>query len=122
MHETKTISVVDDDQSARNVLSRLFRSAGYDVAVYDSSESFLDADAVEVTDCLVLDVNLPGKSGLELQSELIAAEKTCPVLFISSFKDESIRTRALEQGAIDFLGKPLDIDLLLSLVEAAISN
>jgi len=90
--------------------------------VYDSSESFLAADVQDKTDCLILDVRLPGKSGLELQTELIEAKKTCPIVFISSFQDESIRTRAIENGAIDFLGKPLNIDRLLELVEAAISD
>ena len=122
MEKIPRISVVDDDPSARNVLSRLFRSAGYDVNVYDSSESFLAADVLDKTDCLILDVQLPGKSGLELQAELIKSKQTCPIVFITSFQDEPLRARAIENGAIDFLGKPLNIDRLLELVDAAISD
>ena len=122
MDKNAVISIVEDDPSARSVLSRLFRSVGYDVSVHDSSESFLAADVLDKTDCLILDVQLPGKSGLELQADLIKARKICPIVFISSFQDDSIRTRAIENGAIDFLGKPLDIDRLLELVEAAISD
>ncbi len=82
----------------------------------------LAAEVLDKTDCLVLDVQLPGKSRLELQAESIKAKKTCPTVFISSFQDESIRTRAIENGANDFLGKPLNIDRLLEIVDAAISN
>lgn len=82
----------------------------------------LAADVLDKTDCLVLDVQLPGKSRLELQAESIKAKKTCPTVFISSFQDESIRTRAIENGAIDFLGRPLNIDRRLELVDAAISD
>ena len=122
MTHVPVVSIVDDDPSVRKALGRLCTSAGYGVNLYDSSESFLDANAADQTDCLILDVHLPGKSGLELQAELIAAGGHCPIVFITAFADDRGRAKALENGAIDFLGKPVDVDLLLKVIEQALSG
>jgi len=122
MDNTPRISVVDDDPSARNVLNRLFKSVGYRVNLYDTSESFLAAGVADETDCLILDVHLPGKSGIELQRELMLSEKHCPIVFISAFDDEPTRARALKDGAIDFLGKPLDIGNLLEVIDRIVAK
>ena len=74
------------------------------------------------TDCLILDVHLPGKSGLQLQQELITSNKRCPIVFISAFSDEQARTQALESGAIDFLGKPLDFEHLLTTINQILAK
>lgn len=122
MEKVPTVSVVDDDPSARNVLNRLFRSVGYGVRLFPDSESFLEADVMGETDCLILDVHLPGKSGLQLQQELILSDKCCPIVFISAFSDEQARKQALESGAIDFLGKPIDFELLLTTINKLLAK
>ncbi len=120
MGSTIHISIVEDDLSVRKALRRLCLSAGYRVDAYESSECFLDAHVLASTDCLILDVHLPGKSGLELQAELVAAGIRCPTLFITAYDDEQARLRAMERGAIDFLGKPLDVERLLERIQQAV--
>jgi FixJ family two-component response regulator len=120
MGDVPLVSVVDDDPSVRKALGRLCKAAGYGVELYGSSESFLNANVVDRTGCLILDVHLPGKSGLELQAELLAANKDCPIVFITAFEDERARSKALDDGALDFLGKPLNVDRLLELIEQAV--
>ena len=122
MDDTPSITIVDDDPSVRKALGRLCRSAGYSVKLFDSSESFLDSRVLDGTDFLILDVHLPGKSGLELQAELSDIEPHCPIVFITAFDDETSRQQAIEQGAVDFLSKPLDVDRLLDLIEKALSD
>jgi FixJ family two-component response regulator len=120
MTDVPRISVVDDDPSARKALGRLCKSVGYHVELYESAEAFLDASATGKTDFLILDVDLPGKSGLEVQAELVASNRRCPTVFITAFDDDAARSKALEDGALDFLGKPLDVDHLLDLIEQAL--
>lgn len=122
MANTPLVAIVDDDPSVRKALGRLCRSAGYRVKLFDSSESFLEANVVDSTDFLILDVHLPGKSGPELQAELNAAEPHCPILFITAFDDDMSREQAIEKGAIAFLSKPLDVDLILGLIAKALSD
>lgn len=122
MADVPLVSIVDDDPSVRKALGRLCKSVGYGVALYESAEAFLDAGAVEKTDFLILDVDLPGKSGLEVQAELVAADRRCPTVFITAFDDDVARSKALEDGAIDFLGKPLDVGHLLDLIEHALRD
>lgn len=117
-----TVSVVDDDRSVRKALCRLIAAAGYSPAAYDSAEAFIEARAVQASDCVILDVHLPGKSGLELQAELIALRSGCPVVFITAFDDESAQSQALEAGAVGFLRKPLDVDGLLDAIKSAIES
>ncbi len=122
MDETPLVAIVDDDPSVRKALGRLCRSTGYSVKLFNSSESFLEANVADSTDFLILDVHLPGKSGLELQAELLDADKPCPILFITAFDDDIARENAIDKGAIDFLGKPLDVDRVLELIEEALSD
>ena len=122
MPDILSIAVVDDDPSVRKALGRLCKSVGYSVRLYESSESFLNANAVNETDCLILDVHLPGKSGLELQAELLASERCCPIVFITAYDDEGARMKALEFGAVDFLRKPLDAERLLKIIEKVLAG
>ena len=115
------ISIVDDDPSVRRSLNRLLQSFGYIVNVYESAEAFLAAAVANETDCLILDVQLPGCSGLQLQLELQAADKRLPVIFITAFDDEQTRTKAIERGAIEFLRKPVDSERLLDLVRRTLN-
>ena len=116
------VSIVDDDPSVRKALRRLCTAAGYRVDLFDSSESFLDAGVAYTTDCLILDLHLPGKSGLELQAELVAVDKHFPIVFITAYGDEHARRQAMESGANDFLSKPLDAKRLLKVIGDAVSE
>ena len=120
MADVPLVSIVDDDPSVRKALGRLCKSVGYHVELYESGEAFLDSNAAKKTNFLILDVDLPGRSGLEVQAELVAADRCCPTVFITAFDDDTARSKALEDGAIDFLGKPLDVDHLLDLIEQAL--
>jgi len=115
------ITVVDDDPSVRRALTRLIRSAGLCAVTYESAEAFLDADVMTECDCLVLDVNLPGRNGLELQALLVASGRSCPIVFITAHADERTRGQALENGAADFLRKPLDGERLLETIQKVIN-
>lgn len=117
------ISVVDDDDSVRESLEGLFRSVGFRVKVFPSAEAFLKLDNLSDIDCLILDVRMPGMDGLELQRRLIASHHKIPIIFVSAHEsDRDVRARALRNGAVDFLGKPLTEDVLLRAVRAALGQ
>ena len=120
MSAASRISIVDDDALVRDALRRLLKSVGYEVAVYESAEAFLEDEEFEKADCLILDVHLPGRSGLELQTELDAARIRTPTVFITAYEDGKARQRALRYGALDFLRKPLDTERLLEVIEQAL--
>jgi FixJ family two-component response regulator len=120
---TPLISVVDDDHSVRESLARLIRSVGFGVQVFGSAEEFLSASQGRQADCLILDVRMPGMSGLELQRELSASHGDLPVIFITAHgSDEQVRTRALGAGAVDYLLKPLREEDVLKAIDAALSS
>ena len=119
---TAMITVVDDDASVRKALSRLIAAFGYEAAVYESAEAFLAADAITETECLVLDVHLPGMSGLDLQASLIQSGIKCPVVFITAFDEDHPRSEALAGGATEFLRKPIDSDRLITAISKAIDS
>jgi FixJ family two-component response regulator len=115
------ISVVDDDVSVRESLRGLFRSLGFSVIVLASAEEFLDSDHRCTTDCLILDMQMPGMNGPELQRRLLACHCEIPVIFITAHaSDEEGRSQALKDGAVDCLLKPLSEDALLNAVHAAL--
>ncbi len=104
----------------QRALGRLCKSAGYDVGLYESAESFLDAGCAAEIDCLILDVHLPGRSGLQLQAELNTADMTLPIIFLTGEDNEKAREQAIENGAFDFLLKTQDGDRLLDVIRRAI--
>ena len=116
------ISVVDDDQSMRDAMSRLVRSLGYAVATFASAEDFLESARVEDTSCLITDVQMPGLSGVELQSRLIAEGRHMPIIGITAHPEESIRTQMLEAGAIGFLNKPFNDECLINCLATALRS
>ena len=116
------ISVVDDDPSVRRALGRLCRSAGYSVSCFESAEAFLDAAGTEETDCLILDVHLPGRSGPQLQAELCATDRCVPIIFITAYEEERVREKALASGAREFLQKPLDSERILDAIREALGE
>jgi len=119
---TPLVSVVDDDESVRESLRGLIRSIGLSVQTFASAEDFSRSERVEKTDCLILDVRMPGMSGLELQRHLAASERDIPIIFITGHEsDEAVRARALGDGAVAYLIKPFSEDALLQAVNAALN-
>jgi FixJ family two-component response regulator len=117
--ERSLVSVVDDDESVRESLPDLLREFGFTALAFSSADEFLASDSVSRTRCLVLDIAMPGMSGLDLQKELKSRGYKIPVIFITGQNDESIRMRCLEQGAVDVLFKPFsDIALRDALSKA----
>ena len=113
------IAVVDDDSSVRRGLERLLRSGGYEVEAYSSVHAFLAADGLDAIGCLILDVRMPGPSGLDLQAVLAAEGRKIPIVFITGHGDISMAVRAMKAGAVDFLSKPFDADELFRAIEQA---
>jgi FixJ family two-component response regulator len=113
------VFIVDDDASIREALSSLIRSAGLRVSTFSSAKEYLLQEPPKVPACLVLDVRLPGMSGLELQRELTAANKAIPIIFITGHGDIPMSVRAMKAGAVEFLAKPFrDKDLLEAIRQA----
>jgi FixJ family two-component response regulator len=115
------ISVVDDDDSVRESLRGLLRSVKFGVEAFASAEEFLSSGRVPETDCLILDVRMPGMGGLELQRRLVSSHPQMPVIFISAHGDEELRSRALRGAAVDYLLKPFSEEALLNAVQTALS-
>lgn len=116
------VFVVDDDPSMRRSLESLLRSVGNDVRLFSSAQDFMQAARPDVPSCLVLDVRLPGMSGLTFQQELVKAGIALPVIFITGYGDVPMTVRAMKAGAAEFLTKPFDDQLLLDAVHAAIER
>jgi FixJ family two-component response regulator len=114
-----TVFVVDDDPSVRKALRRLIRSAGLNVEVFASAEEFLDFERYDGPACLVLDIQMPGLSGLQLQEQLATSGSHLPIIFITAYEDANVRARALDQGAARFLEKPFDDEVLLDAIRSA---
>lgn len=113
------VVVVDDDASVRRGLERLLRSAGYAVETFASARAFLDRGDYARASCLVLDVRMPGQSGLDLQNVLVTAGYDIPILFITGHGDVAMAVQAIKAGAVDFLAKPFDDDVFLEAVHQA---
>jgi FixJ family two-component response regulator len=120
--ERQLLSVVDDDEMLRESLPDLLREFGFAARAFSSGQEFLSSDDVDETRCLILDVAMPGMSGLDLQEELKRRGQAIPIIFITGQKDEDIRRRALRQGAVKFLYKPFSDDALLDAVNAALDG
>ncbi len=118
--EHPVVAVVDDDESVRESLPDLIREFGFAAHAFSSAEQFLASDIVSQTKCLVLDIAMPGMSGLDLQRQLKGRETAIPVIFITAQKEETLRTRAFEQGAAGFLPKPFSDTSLLQALKAAL--
>jgi FixJ family two-component response regulator len=117
MPETpRTIGIIEDDESVRRALRRLFLSMGFDVQAFVTAEEFLESLTQPLPSCLVLDVNLPGLSGLELQHRLCAEGRHVPIVIITAYASDKAREQALEAGAIAFLAKPFEEASLLQAV------
>lgn len=123
MNEDRAVVfVVDDDPSIRRSLENLLRSVGHDVRLFSSAQEFMQAARPDAPGCLVLDVRLPGMSGLTFQQELTTAGVALPVIFITGHGDVPMTVRAMKAGAVDFFTKPFDDQALLDAIHAAIER
>jgi FixJ family two-component response regulator len=116
------VFVVDDDHSMRRSLDALLRSVGLEVLLFSSAQEFMKATRPDAPGCLVLDVRLPGMSGLTFQQELASAGICLPVIFITGYGDVPMTVRAMKAGAAEFLTKPFDDQVLLDAVHAAVQR
>jgi FixJ family two-component response regulator len=117
-----TVVVIDDDLDVREALQGLFRSVGLNVDLYDSVHAYRESDRQDPFGCMVLDVRLPGKSGLEFQEELVRENRPRPIVFISGHADVEMSVRAMKSGAVEFLTKPVRDQDLLEAVHLAIEQ
>jgi FixJ family two-component response regulator len=117
---SRFVAIVDDDRSLQRALKDLMESAGLAARCYGSAEEFLESDLCDQTGCLVLDILMPGMSGLELQAKLNALGSRIPIILITARGDAKLKTRAMKAGAVEFLSKPFDDDVLLETVRAAL--
>jgi FixJ family two-component response regulator len=117
-----TIFIIDDDASIRKSLSRLLRSAGHATETFASAEEFLSREYFDGIGCLLLDVQMPGLSGMDLQEELSKADYHMPIIFITGHGNIPMSVQAMKKGAVDFLTKPFDDKELLQTIEKAIEK
>jgi FixJ family two-component response regulator len=115
------VSIVDDNESVREATRGLVRSVGFNAVTFASAEEFLQSDRVIDTSCLIADVQMPGLSGVELQARLIAQGLRVPIIFVTAFPDQRIRTAVLKAGAVGFLSKPFDAECLIDHLRKALS-
>jgi len=118
--EPYLVSIVDDDQVVRAALGNLLESVGLAVESFASAEEFMNSRRVKQRSCLILDVQLPRASGLELQHHLSSESDTIPIIFITAHSDDEVRSRALQEGAIGFFNKPFDAAALLTAVQSTL--
>jgi FixJ family two-component response regulator len=117
---SKLIAIVDDDESMQDSLQDLIESAGLAARCFGSAEEFLKSGLHRQTSCLIADIRMPKMSGLELQAQLRAEECDVPIIFITAHGDARMRIQAMRDGAVEFLSKPFDHQLLLKRVQAAL--
>lgn len=120
--EHPLVAAVDDDESVRESLPDLLKEFGFAARAFSSAEEFLASDRVGQTRCLILDIAMPGMTGLDLQQELKRRGQRIPIIFISAHKDEAVRVEALQQGAIEFLFKPFSDTALLDALTKALQR
>jgi FixJ family two-component response regulator len=122
MSDDPIVHIVDDDTSVRNATRRLLKSIGIEARTYPDARAFLDADRSDAPGCIVLDVRMPGLSGLDLQEELAKAGISLPIVFITAYGDIPMSVKAMKAGAEDFLPKPFDEQQLIDAVHRAIDR
>lgn len=122
MPRAAIISIVDDDESVRAAMSSLIRSLGYEAREFDSAEAFLASPRRQDTACLIADIHMPAMSGLDLQDMLLAQEQVVPIIFITAFPADSLRRRAEAAGAAGFFSKPVDSQMIIRCLDAALGS
>jgi FixJ family two-component response regulator len=119
---TQLIAIVDDDESVRSAVHGVLNSVGLSTRSFASAEEFLRSGHRSETACLIADIHMPGMSGLELQATLAQKDSRIPIIFITAYGDAKMRTQAMSAGAVEFLEKPFDDDVLLESVRAALEG
>ncbi len=122
MSDVEVVAVIDDDAAVRDSLAWLLMSAGWQVNLYASAEQYLASSEMAWCGCLILDVRMPGLSGLELQQQLAAKEACAPIIMLTGHADVAMAVKALKSGVFDFLEKPFDDQILLSRVQKALQH
>jgi FixJ family two-component response regulator len=122
MPKRSLVSVVEDDQFFRESMRRLMRSLGYRVEAFASAADFLASPRLGETACLIADVNMPVMTGIELHRHLMDLGHTIPTILVTAYADDDVRTRALNDGVIGYLGKPLDEKHLKRCLHAALQS
>jgi FixJ family two-component response regulator len=112
-NSSQLIAIVDDDRSVQSALKDLMESAGLSARCFRSAEEFLESDERNQAACLVTDIRMPGMSGLDLQAKLKAEGSRVPIIFITAHSDAKLKMRAMDAGAVEFLSKPFDDEVLL---------
>jgi FixJ family two-component response regulator len=120
--KSKLVTIVDDEKPFQNALQDLIESEGLVALCFDSAEQFLESGAQHRTACLITDIRMPGMSGLDLQARLNTEQCPIPTIFITAHGDEKLRLQAMRGGAVKFLAKPFDSEILLESVRAALGN
>ena len=121
MAASPLIAIVDDEEAICDALTSLLRSMGWRAESFTSAEAFLQSGQVHTTACLLLDVRLPGGSGLELQQQLRSSQARIPIIFITAHGNDAMRAQALRAGAVAFFAKPFDDTALLKAIHAALA-
>jgi FixJ family two-component response regulator len=116
------ITIVDDDDSFRDATTRLVRSLGYKAESFASAEEFLKSSYVDSSSCLILDVSMPGESGIGLQDRLSDQGNRTPIIFVTASAPETVRAQALKGGAVGFLKKPFREEILINHLDAALTG
>lgn len=122
MNSPALISIVDDDEEVRTATAGLIRAMGYQARAYASAEAFLDSADADRSDCLILDVQMPGMSGPELQQEMLRGANRAPIVFMTAFPDAKLRAGVLAAGAVGMLAKPCDGKVLVQTIEVALAS
>jgi FixJ family two-component response regulator len=120
--KSKLVAILDDDELMRGALQGLLKAVGLPAEAFVSAEEFLNSGQRHQVACLIADIRMPGMSGLELQAKLNAERCRIPIIFITAHGDEKLRMQALRAGAVEFLAKPFDDEVLLDRVRAALEN
>jgi FixJ family two-component response regulator len=120
--EAQLVAIVDDDEDVRNAVHAVLKSAGLSPRAFASAEEFLGSGKRSETACLISDIEMPGMNGLELQARLAADGGRIPIIFITAYGNTRTRTRAMKAGALDFLEKPFDDEILLERVRTALGT
>jgi FixJ family two-component response regulator len=119
--KAKLVAIVDDDESLRGALRGLIKTVGLPTQAFASAEDFLNSGLLHETACLIADIRMPGMSGLELQEKLNAEHCRIPTIFVTAHGDANMRLQAMRAGAVEFLAKPFDDEVLLDSVRAALA-
>jgi len=118
----KLISIVDDDESVRRTTTLLVQSFGFQAAAYESAESLMRSGQLQETSCLIVDLQMPGVNGLQLQRYLAASGYNIPIIFITAYDSKESRQQAMQAGAVAFLNKPFNDELLLETLRATLRD